>query len=173
MVFWLTGLPGAGKTTMARILLQDRSIFPRKPIHLDGDELRKVLNSTKTHNYDRDSRIALSYKYSKLAKLLSDQGHDVIVSTVSLFSEINNWNRNNISKYFEVFIKVSKKELLRRNQNKMFSEFQKGNITNVPSMDLKIDIPSKADCVIDFDLTPEKKVMVNHIKKKYFSKFIV
>lgn len=171
MVFWITGLPGAGKTTLAKILTRDRSIFPLKPIHLDGDEIRKILNSETSKWHDRESRISLSYKYSKLANLLSNQGHNVIVSTVSLFSEIHDWNRNNMAKYFEIFIKVSIKELLKRDQKNLYSDFQKGDVKNVPGMDFKIDIPKKADCIIDFEKTPETKLMIKSIKREYFRKF--
>ena len=43
MVIWITGLPGAGKTTVARKLAKDNSIFRTNPIILDGDEIRNFI----------------------------------------------------------------------------------------------------------------------------------
>ena len=77
----------------------------KKPILLDGDQLREIfvdsLDQDDTH--DRSSRLALALKYSNLARLLSDQGFWVIVATISLFKEVHLWNRKNLKNYFEVF----------------------------------------------------------------------
>lgn len=71
---------------------------------LDGDELRNALQSR--NNYDRSSRIELAKIYSRLASLLSNQGLNVIVSTVSLFHEVHIYNRKIHRNYREVFLEV-------------------------------------------------------------------
>ena len=49
--------------------------------------------------------------YSRLAKLLSDQGFLVIVSVIAMFDEIFSYNRKNIKNYTEVFLDVPISEL--------------------------------------------------------------
>ena len=79
----------------------------------------------------------MAYKYSKLARALSDQGHIVIVSTISLFKQVHDFNKSTISKYLEVFIKVGITELKRRDP-KIYKKFDDGTLNNVVGLDLPI-----------------------------------
>ena len=100
-VIWITGLSGAGKTTLAEelnVLLQKKHMHP---ILLDGDVLRNIFakGSVVKESYDRNSRINLALKYGILSKTLSTQGFTVIIATISMFNEIYVWNRTNIKNY--------------------------------------------------------------------------
>jgi len=165
MVVWITGLPGAGKTTVAKKLAKDNSIFRKKPIILDGDEIRSIIHEKQKNYYDRDSRLSLAYKYAGLANLLSEQGHDVIVATISLFSEVHKWNRNNISEYFEIYLKVPKEELEKRDQKKLYSRYKDGKINNIAGLDIAVDFPSNASCVVDFKIINELEKSIKFIKE--------
>ena len=72
ILFWITGLSGSGKTTLAK------KIFPiirqkyGSSIHLDGDNLRKILN---LNGYSYKERLSNSKIYTRIAKLLTDQGY--------------------------------------------------------------------------------------------------
>ena len=75
-VIWITGLSGAGKTTVAAALdecLRERGLIP---ILLDGDILRNLFKSTDEigKTYNREARIKLALKYAHLCKTLSSQG---------------------------------------------------------------------------------------------------
>ncbi len=145
-VIWITGFPGAGKTTTAKLLkkaLEDKG-FPT--ILLDGDELRRVFNATSA--YSLEERKQLSYQYSRLAKLINEQGYTVIVSTVSLFHEIHQWNRSNIDAYTEVFLDVPESILQQRDQKKLYSNGRNGTQKNVIGVDLTAEIPQKPDIKI-------------------------
>ena len=164
MVIWITGLPGAGKTTVAKKLADDNSIFNQKPIILDGDELRSIIHKNHKNPYDRTTRLSLAYKYAALANHLSEQGHDVIVATISLFSEIHKWNRDNISAYFEIFLKVPMEELEKRDQKKLYSSYKDGKIMNIAGLDLKVDYPSKPNCIVDFSTITDLDESITFIK---------
>lgn len=75
-VWWFTGNSGAGKTTLA-VRVQDA-------IKLDGDALRNVwkLGFSKEDRYEQNLRTA------RLAKLLSEQGYDVVVSTICPYKDL-------------------------------------------------------------------------------------
>lgn len=146
-VLWITGLSGAGKTTLAKaILKQDK----RKWIHLDGDELRSVLSVQ--HELTIESRKSLATSYSSLAKMLSEQGFDVIVSTVSLFHSIQHWNRENITNYFEVFIDADIQLIRQRNQKGVYNE---GNYDLVVGLGIAHEIPLKPDYQINQTFYPD------------------
>ena len=50
MIYWLTGQPGAGKTTLAKYLVE---YFPKdKVIHIDGDDLRDIFKNKDKLNKD-------------------------------------------------------------------------------------------------------------------------
>ena len=159
-VIWITGLSGSGKTTVAKALKQGFTEYGIIPILLDGDVLRDILkdDDVKSGSYRRKDRIKLSHKYSQLCKNLSSQGFTVIIATVSMFDEIYIWNRKNLTNYFEVYLNVPMKELIKRDPKNIYKNFYLGTISDVAGLDLKVDYPSKADLVVDFKSghTPNK-----------------
>ncbi len=154
-VYWITGLSGAGKTTLSKLfynLLKSKNL---PVILLDGDDLREIFGraSNSVDNHNREARMELAMKYSRLCKLLSSQGFIVIIATISLFHEVHTWNRSNIPKYFEVYLKVPFEELRKRDTKEIYKRFDKGEIKFVAGLDLTIDEPNNADWVIDFEST--------------------
>jgi len=149
VVFWITGLSGAGKSTVAKSLgtLLDQS--PRAHVHLDGDDLREVFSDVV--GFDPDQRLILAHRYSRLCKLLSHQGVDVICSTISLFSEIHKWNRENFRKYVEVYLEVDLDILKGRDPKGLYRRAEAGEIDNVMGVNLPIEVPEIPDLVVRND----------------------
>ncbi len=88
-VIWITGLSGAGKTSLASELNLRMKELGVKPIVLDGDQLREVMLDEEPSEYHREKRLTLGMRYSRLCRLLSSQGFLVIVATISMFKEIH------------------------------------------------------------------------------------
>jgi len=42
MIYWFTGQPGAGKTSIAKSLIEN---LPKNTFHVDGDDLREIFNN--------------------------------------------------------------------------------------------------------------------------------
>ena len=143
IVYWICGLAGSGKTTIARQFtdyLKEKNI---KPIIIDGDNIRKVFKLDK--DYSRKGRLEIARVYSHLSKMLSDQGFVVIVSVIAMFKEIQNYNRNEIKNYVEVFLDVPIEKLVERDQKNLYSRALKGEIKEVVGVDIKPDFPVKPD----------------------------
>jgi cytidine diphosphoramidate kinase len=150
-VIWITGLSGAGKTTLATELAQRLRGAGQAVISLDGDDLRRVWAEQPTDEagYSREERIALGVRYARLAKLLSSQNHIVIVATISLFREVHIWNRKNIPGYFEVYLRAPLEELRRRDPKGIYRKYEAGELKNVAGLDLDVDEPDFPDLLLD------------------------
>ena len=154
MVIWITGLSGAGKTTLAKEIVSQLATENKEPILLDGDQLREIFVDSSNQAFsahDRSSRLTLALKYSGLARLLSEQGFWVIVATISLFKEVHNWNRKNLKNYYEVFLDTPIEELKKRDSKKIYSRFFGNEISNVAGLDIEVDQPKSPDLLVPFD----------------------
>ena len=121
ILFWITGLSGSGKTTLAKKLFPFINKKYGASIHLDGDQLRNILN---LHGYSFKDRISNSEKFTKIAKILTDQGINVIFSLVGLMNKPRAWNRKNISKYVEIYIKSDVNKIISKNKKKFIKKKQ-------------------------------------------------
>jgi cytidine diphosphoramidate kinase len=146
-VFWITGLAGSGKSSIGACLYMRLKEEKNNVIFLDGDKVREMMGNDL--GYEISDRIKNAYRISSLCKFLSDQGHDVICSTISLFPEILDWNRANIEHYFQIYIKVSKNILHERNQKGLYSGVIAGTEKNVMGVDLDFHNPENSDLIIE------------------------
>lgn len=137
-VIWLCGLAGSGKSTLARALNELLRAKFDNVIYLDGDESREIFGH---FSYDKNGRIDMAIKRSKLANFLSKQGQIVIVSTISLFNEVYEFNRATLQNYFEVFVECEFDELKRRDQKGLYTKALSGKIANVVGVDIAYDAP--------------------------------
>ena len=147
--FWITGLSGAGKSSVGRLLWQRLRAEGRFAIFLDGDRLRDILGGH--FGYGRQDRIALGYIYADLCRELTDQGADVVCATVAMFEEIRDWNRRNLVNYREIYLRVSPEVLSQRNQKGFYVAAAEGQTVNVPGLDQPFEEPRSPDVVIDND----------------------
>ena len=157
-VIWITGLSGSGKTTLAKTIFQKLKERSFSPILIDGDEMRKIFKTDK-EKYNTDDRLENAWRICKLSNLLSGQGNNVIVSTMSLFDEIHKWNRKNFNEYYEVFLDIPISELIKRDSKNIYSNYKNGLSKNVVGLNLDFDIPINSDLVI-------KQFEIDHIEDK-------
>jgi bifunctional enzyme CysN/CysC len=83
LVLWLTGLPGAGKSTIADLVERKLVEQERQTMLLDGDNLRQGINADL--GFDGASRAENVRRVGEIAKLMTDAGLIVIVALVSPF----------------------------------------------------------------------------------------
>ena len=121
MIIWITGLPGSGKTTLARKL---KSILVEKTssniVVLDGDSIRSILPFK--ISYSNEDRMKLAFFYSKLALLIEKSNCVVICSFVALFHNVQEYTRLNANDLFEIFLDPPLDELAKKNKKDLYSE---------------------------------------------------
>ncbi len=163
-VIWITGLPGAGKSTVAnKLSLSIIKKYDEKPLIIDGDFIRKALGD---YDYSKEGRLKLAYSYMKMAHLFSQQGHIVICATVSMFEEVRIWGRDNISGYLEVFLECPIEVLKKRNKKGLYTNQKNQLINNVFSYNFDYDIPRKSDIYISNTQNYTIENIVREIMKK-------
>lgn len=151
-VLWITGLSGAGKSSLAKSISTRLRAAGKTVLLLDGDELREVFGATAINgvSYERQERLALAMQYAHLCRVIAIQGFTVVIATISLFREVHAWNRENLPGYFEVYLKVPLEELRRRDPKGIYRRFDAGELRHVAGLDLPIDEPETADWVAEF-----------------------
>lgn len=145
-LFWITGLAGAGKSTIASALrkrLLDQSL---KSIMIDGDCMREVLQMAGRHGIE--DRRWLAWSYARMGRLFSMQGHIVVCATISPFPEIRTWLRENVPNYIEIFVRVCQETLAQRDQKSIYSLRASNQITEVVGIDIAFETPANPDLVI-------------------------
>jgi adenylylsulfate kinase len=87
MVYWFTGQPHAGKTTLAKYLKTALEISHshKKIFMVDGDDLRRIINNK---DYSEQGRRANISQAIAIAKYLDDSNYDVIVALVSPYKDL-------------------------------------------------------------------------------------
>ena len=168
ILFWITGLSGSGKTTIAK------KIFPLikkkygPTVHLDGDTLRNILN---LNGYSLAERLSNSVIFTKIARYLTSQGINVVFSLVGLMDKPRAWNRKNIKKYIEIFIRSDLKKIISKDIKKIYKDKK-----NVVGISIKPQFPKNPHIIMDnnfdknLDLLGKElmfKISKLVIKKKY------
>jgi len=168
-VFWITGLSGAGKSTLSKELQTFLKMNNIKTIILDGDELREILNknSYSEDYYSREMRLQLAMQYSKLAHLLSSQGLNVIVATISMFNEVYQLNRSLMENYVEIFMDTPIEVLRNRDPKGIYQKQLKGDLKGVAGVDLRVDIPSNPHVTISYKSNSETSDLLYKIFKTW------
>src|SRR5215216_6522838 len=111
-VVWLTGLSGAGKTTISERLapvLRDRGLNVEV---LDGDVVRR--NLSKGLGFSKEDRDTNIRRIGFVAHLLQRKGVAVVVAAISPYREVRDEVRAQIGDFVEVYVRCSLHELTRR-----------------------------------------------------------
>jgi len=154
MVYWFTGLSGAGKTTLGKLWLEELKSRGEKPIFLDGDELRFVFGNDL--GYSEQDRHKSAMRNARICEMLSKQGFTVICCTISMFDNVRNYNRENIPDYREIYVKVSPEVLKQRDQKGLYSKAD----CDVAGVHFSVEEPKEPDIVLqnNGEISPEKQI---------------
>ena len=150
-LYWITGLSGAGKTTIGNRLYYEVKKNKSNVILLDGDLVKEIVCDVV--DYSDEARRKRAMKYAMLCKMLTDQGMIVICCTIAMYDEVREWNRVHNKGYVEVFLNVSMSILRERDQKGLYSKYKDGQTINVTGEDLEVEFPKNPDIEIVNDGT--------------------
>ena len=97
MIYWFCGQPGAGKTTLAKAMIEKSS---DNCIHIDGDGLRELFQN---FDYTEEGRRSNIQSVLDLCRFLDHKGFTVIVSVVAPYKEMRN-SLKKTNKVVEIFV---------------------------------------------------------------------
>jgi adenylylsulfate kinase len=133
LVIWLTGLPCAGKSTLARALAE---YFSAKQLNcevLDGDVVRK--NLSHGLGFTREDRDINVKRIGFVAGLLARNNVAVIVAAVSPYREAREQVRKEVGRFVEVFVDCPLEECERRDVKGMYAQARAGQRTAFTGVD--------------------------------------
>lgn len=145
-VFWFTGLPCAGKTTLSKALSEYLRSLHHQVSHLDGDEVRALLPNTGFSVEDRAKHLrAIGFT----ARKLSEQGIFVTASFVSPSEEQRKIVKNLCPNFTLIYVSTSLFECEKRDVKGMYKKAREGNIKEFTGVDAPYEPPEYPDITID------------------------
>lgn len=156
-VVWLTGLSGAGKSTIANLVEKRLHAEGRHTYLLDGDNVRHGLN--KDLGFTEEDRVENIRRVAEVAKLMVDAGLIVLVSFISPFRAERRMARDLLEdrEFVEVFIDTPLAEAERRDVKGLYAKARAGQLKNFTGVDSPYEPPEHPEIRIDTTkLSPEE-----------------
>ena len=161
ILLWFTGLSGSGKSTIANCVEQE---LHKNSIHtytLDGDNIRKGLNSDLSFSpEDRSENIR---RVAETARLMIDAGLVVLAAFVSPYRNDRDYIRKIVGddNMVEIYINTSIEECERRDVKGLYKKARKGEIKNMTG----ISAPYESPLHPDIQINTEEVTMVDATKQ--------
>jgi bifunctional enzyme CysN/CysC len=156
-VLWLTGLSGAGKSTIANIVEKQLAASGRHTYLLDGDNVRHGLN--KDLGFTAQDRVENIRRVAEVSRLMVDAGLIVLVSFISPFRSERRMARDLFApgEFLEVFVDTPLAEAERRDVKGLYRKARRGELKNFTGIDSPYEAPEAAEIHIDTTvMTPEQ-----------------
>lgn len=145
---WMTGLSGAGKSSIANALEKRLFSLGKHTMLLDGDNVRMGLN--KNLGFEENDRIENIRRIAEVAKLMNDAGLIVLTSFISPFRQDRRNARDIVGESFvEVYVSTPIEECEKRDVKGLYREARKGNIQNFTGVSSPYEEPEKPEIVVD------------------------
>ena len=146
---WLTGLSGAGKSTIANLVEERLFAAGKHSYVLDGDAIRTGLNADL--GFSEADRVENIRRVAEVARLLVDAGLIVIVALISPYREQREAARARFDagEFVEVFVDAPLEECERRDPKGMYARARRGELANFTGIDSPYEIPVDPELRLD------------------------
>jgi len=153
---WFTGLSGAGKTTVSRLVqdrLRERGIMNVEV--LDGDVVRT--NLSKGLGFSKEDRDINIKRIAFVCNLLTRNGIPNIAAAISPYREVRDYARKEIKNFVEVYVKCPLDVLVQRDVKGLYKKAIAGEIANFTGVSDPYEEPLNPEVLIESDKeTPEQ-----------------
>jgi bifunctional enzyme CysN/CysC len=148
-VLWLTGLSGAGKSTIANLVEKKLARMNRHTFLLDGDNVRHGLN--KDLGFTDADRVENIRRVGEVAKLMTDAGLIVITAFISPFRAERKMVRQMMrpGEFFEVFVDTPLAAAEARDVKGLYRKARAGQLKNFTGIDSPYEVPEEPELRID------------------------
>lgn len=146
-VVWLTGLSGAGKTTITEALVPELRAAGRRVEVLDGDVVRTHLS--KGLGFSREDRDENVARIAFVAHLLARNGVVVVVAAVSPYQQARREARRMIGDFVEVHVAPPFEECVKRDVKGLYEKALAGEIPRFTGVSDPYEPPTDPELVLD------------------------
>lgn len=163
-VIWLTGLSGAGKSTIANLVEDELRRQGRHTYLLDGDKLRRGLSSDLGFTVeDRDENIR---RVSEVARLMVDAGLIVLVAFISPLRAERARARALFEpgEFVEVFVDAPLEVTERRDPKGLYVRARRGEIPNFTGIDSPYEEPERPEVHVQTDASSPREAAAQVIE---------
>jgi adenylyl-sulfate kinase len=148
LVLWLTGLSGAGKSTIADALVAHLLAKGVQSARLDGDDLRTGLNSDL--GFSQEDRRENLRRAAHAANLIANLGHVTVCAFITPLNEDRHRVREILGdRLIEVYIRTSIEECERRDPKGHYKRARSGELKQFTGVSAAFEVPDQPDVVID------------------------
>lgn len=165
-VIWLTGLSGAGKSTVGKLLEKELNTSGYVTYRLDGDNLRLGLN--RDCDFTEAGRRENIRRAGETARLFADAGVITVCTFISPYENMRNALRETIGEdYIEVFVKASPEECIKRDPKGLYKKAGNGEIDNFTGIGSTYEEPKAPEIILDteaFSADECADIIMNYLK---------
>jgi bifunctional enzyme CysN/CysC len=144
-ILWLTGLSGAGKSTVATALDAMLKVRSVSTYLLDGDALRRGLN--RDLGFTDQDRMENIRRVADVSKLMAEAGLLVIVAVISPFRAGRETAKALMApgEFIEIFVDTPLEECIRRDPKGLYKKVKSGELGNFTGIDSPYEEPLNPD----------------------------
>ncbi len=148
-VLWLTGLSGAGKSTIANLVEKQLLAMGRHTYLLDGDNVRHGLN--KDLGFTAQDRVENIRRVAEVSKLMVDAGLIVLVSFISPFRSERRMARELLEpgEFVEIFVDTPLADAEQRDVKGLYKKARSGQLQNFTGIDSPYETPEHPELRLD------------------------
>ena len=145
---WMTGLSGAGKSTIANEVEKRLLAEGKHTMLLDGDNVRMGLNQNL--GFGEADRVENIRRVAEVSKLINDAGIIVLASFISPFHQDRRNAKEIIGdRFIEVYVSTPLEECEKRDKKGLYKKAREGALSDFTGISSPYEIPQNPDIVVD------------------------